>query len=75
MIGLVAFVGLDAAAETAERASDSLARAILALRRRWRAGRNGGCGGSPGQDMEQEAPDELVGGERHGCVARWPVAR
>jgi hypothetical protein len=26
------------------------------------------------QDVEQEAPDELVGAERHGAVPRLPVA-
>ena len=26
------------------------------------------------QDVEQEAPDELVGGERHCAVPRQPVA-
>src|SRR6266851_2757778 len=39
-------------------------------RRRWRAARSAGYW----QDVEEEAPDELVGGERHGAEPRLPVA-
>ena len=27
-----------------------------------------------GQDVQQEAPDELICAERHGAVARCPIA-
>src|SRR5688500_4019424 len=36
---------------------------------RWRAGRNGGCGGAPGRHMRQEAPHKLILGQRHGLEA------
>src|SRR5215469_11577535 len=42
---------------------------------RWRAGRNGGCSMKPlWQNVEQKAPDELVGAERHCAVPRRSVA-
>src|SRR5262249_60479957 len=32
---------------------------------RWRVARSGGCGGTLLADVEEEAPDKLVGRERH----------
>src|SRR5215831_1625647 len=32
---------------------------------RWRVARSGGCGGTLWADVEEEAPDKLVGRERH----------
>src|SRR5712691_5385716 len=40
----------------------------------WRAIRSGGCDGTLGQDVEQEAPDEFVGRQRHRAVPRPSVA-
>src|SRR6266446_8959652 len=41
---------------------------------RWRVVRSGGCGGPLRQDVEQEAPDELVSRQHQGAVPRLPVA-
>ena len=38
------------------------------------AARNGGCDERLGEDVEQEAPDELVGAECLCAVPRLPVA-
>src|SRR5438874_12212496 len=42
--------------------------------RGWRAARSGGCGETLSAELEQEAPDELVGGEGHCAVPRLAVA-
>lgn len=34
----------------------------------WQAGHNDACDGSVRQHMHQEAPDELIGCQRHGLV-------
>ena len=40
--------------------------AILALQAALASSRSAGCGGPPGQDVDQEAANELAGGHAHG---------